>query len=186
MKRLFVGILALTFFCINTNAQDVFFTKGGNIDFLSETPVENIEAVNNQVVSFLKIETGELNFGVLVKSFKFKNALMEEHFNENYMESDKYPKATFKGKIINLEDIDFKTPGVYTANIKGSLSIHNVTKEIEATAKIEVTGKNVIAKSTITVKPEDYDIEIPDIVKEKIAKEITINIDMVYEPYEKK
>jgi polyisoprenoid-binding protein YceI len=186
MKRLFVVIFTLTFFCINTYSQKVFFTKGGNIDFLSETPVENIEAVNNQVVSFLKTGTGEINFGVLIKSFKFKNALMEEHFNENYMESDKYPKATFKGKITNLDDTDFEEPGVYTANIKGTLNIHNVINEIEVSAKIEVTDKNVIAKSTITVKPEDYNIKIPDIVKEKIAKVIAVNIDIVYELYEKK
>ncbi|MBU8892986.1 MAG: YceI family protein [Bacteroidales bacterium] len=185
MKKSILVILSLALLCVTAFSQNVYFTKGGNIDFLSKTPVENIEAVNNQVVSFLKTETGDLNFGVLIKSFKFKNALMEEHFNENYMESDKFPKATFKGQITNLDDIDIGNQGIYTANITGNLTIHNVTNEEETTAQIEVKAENIVAISTIIIKPEDYNIEIPDIVKEKIAKIITVNINIVYELYKK-
>ena len=180
-------ILSLSFMIVSLNifSQDIYYTKSGLVEFSSTTPLENIDAVNKQVVSFLKTESGDINFGILIKSFKFKNALMEEHFNENYIESDKYPKAKFKGKIINIEDIDFKKDGVYTAKIKGKITIHGVTKEISTTAEISIKDKVVKANSTIMLKPEDFDIEIPGIVREKIAKEMTVKILINYELYKK-
>jgi len=161
--------------------QTNYFTKSGKIEFFSKTVLENNEAINNQVVSTLKTDIGELNFGVLIKSFKFKNALMEEHFNENYMESTKFPKALFKGKITNLKDINFTKKGNYTANISGDLTIHGVTKPITATAQLEVKDKVITAVSAIIVKPADYDIKIPDLVKDKIAKDVSIEININYE-----
>ena len=167
------------------NAQKVFFTKSGAIDFFSKTALENVEAKNNQTVSFLKTEKGDLSFGVLMKSFKFKNALMEEHFNENYIESDKYPKAKFKGKITNLSEINFDKNGSYKANIEGELTLHSVTNKVNTTANLIIDGDEVNATSTFMAKPADYDIIIPAIVREKIAKEITVNVNIDYKLYKK-
>ncbi|MBT7143016.1 MAG: YceI family protein [Bacteroidetes bacterium] len=185
MKKYIIAILSMTLFSLNILSQQVYIAKNGNINFISETSIENISAKNNQVVSFLKTKKGEINFGVLIKSFKFKNALMEEHFNENYMESDKFPKAKLNGHITNIKDINFGKEGIYSGIIEGKLNIHGISHEINATAQIEVLDKNIAASSTITVKPEDYNIEIPDLVKDKIAETITIKIDIIYEPYEK-
>ena len=167
------------------NAQKVFFTKSGAIDFFSKTALENVEAKNNQTVSFLKTEKGDLSFGVLMKSFKFKNALMEEHFNENYIESDKFPKAKFKGKITNLSEIDFDKNGNYKANIEGELSMHGVTNKISTNANLIIEGDKIKATSTFKAKPADYKIIIPAIVREKIAKEITVNVNIDYKLYKK-
>ncbi len=171
-------------FSFSMNAQKTFYTKSGYIGFFSSTPLENIDARNNQVVSFIKTADGSLNFGLLVKSFKFKNALMEEHFNENYAESDKYPKAKFKGKILNLDEINFDKDGTYNADIEGKLTFHGVTNKIKLkNVKLTVSGDKLKGEATFTAKPEDYKIDIPSVVRGKIAKEITINVKIDYSIY---
>jgi polyisoprenoid-binding protein YceI len=115
-----------------------------------------------------------------VKSFEFKVALMQEHFNENYMESDKLPKSSFKGKISNLDKIDFKKDGMYPAEVSGDLTIHGVTKPVATSGTIEVKGQTLTAKAKFTVSPKDYNIVIPSLVEDKIAKTIDINVDVPY------
>ncbi|MFN8256266.1 MAG: YceI family protein [Bacteroidales bacterium] len=181
MKKTFISILFIAFAGFILNAQANYFTKTGKIQFFSKTAIENIEATNNQVVSTLNLEKGDISFGVLIKAFKFQNALMEEHFNENYMESTKFPKSTFKGKIDNLNEINFKKPGKYNAKISGDLTIHGVTKPISAIAFFEVKDKTIGASSTLIIKPADYNIQIPDLVKDKIAKEVSVEINIEYE-----
>ena len=186
MKKIMFFIIFLFAITVVSNAQKIFYTKSGYVGFFSSTPLENIDARNNQVVSFLKTGDGSLNFGLLVKSFKFKNALMEEHFNENYAESDKYPKAKFKGKILNIDEIDFDKPGKYTAKVEGKLTFHGVTNPIKLDdVQLEVDGVEVKGKATFKVKPEDYNIKIPSVVRGKIAKEITVKVDMDYKLYKK-
>jgi polyisoprenoid-binding protein YceI len=124
--------------------------------------------------------TGELSFSLLVKSFEFKIALMQEHFNENYMESDKYPKSAFKGKITNNIAVNYKKEGVYEVDVTGDLTIHNVTHSIVTKGTIEVKQGSVTAKAEFSVKPSDYNISIPALVESKIAKEIKISIDASY------
>src|ERR1035437_9699574 len=111
MKRLFLLVFFLNI-VIALNAQK-YMTKNGFIGFYSHTPMEDIKADNNQVVGALDISTGEMVFQALIKSFHFDRALMEEQFNENYMESDKFPKSVFKGKITNLSSVDFSKNGNY-------------------------------------------------------------------------
>jgi len=115
-----------------------------------------------------------------VKSFEFKIALMQEHFNENYMESDKYPKASFKGKITNNSAVDYKKDGVYTAEVTGDLTIHNVTKSMTTRGTIEVKGAAVAARAEFIVKPSDFGIAIPAVVENKIAKEVKVTVDGTY------
>jgi len=115
---------------------------------------------------------------VLIKSFKFEKALMEEHFNENYLESEKYPKAKFKGKINNMPSIDLDKDGVYVAEVKGDLSIHGVAHPIQLNANITVENGNVKADAAFDIAVADYDIKIPKIVEDKIAKTVQIIVDL--------
>jgi polyisoprenoid-binding protein YceI len=172
--------LSLTFLLclLNAYAQDKYFTKTGKISFFSSTPIENIEAHNNRVTSIIETSTGNIEFSVLIRSFKFEKALMEEHFNENYMESDKYPKSVFKGKITNIKDINFQKDGAYEAKIEGDLTIHGVTQKIMQTAKIEVKGGKISANCNFKVKLADYNIKVPSAVGNKIAEEIDVKVQI--------
>ena len=172
-------LLSLLAFAQIANAQK-YIAKTGHIWFYSYTPMEVIEAHNRQVVSILDLSTGELVFNLLNKSFEFKVALMQEHFNENYMETTKFPKSSFKGKITNLDKIDFKKDGTYNADVTGDLTIHGVTKNITTTGTIEVSGGNVLAKAKFNVVPKDYGIQIPQLVENKIAKEMEITVEIPY------
>jgi polyisoprenoid-binding protein YceI len=162
------------------SAQNKYLTKNGHIGFYSHTAMEDIKADNNQVASIIDIEKGEIVFTVLMKSFKFERALMEEHFNENYAESDKYPKANFKGKITNLSSIDFKKAGTYNVEIEGDMTIHGVTKPHKANGTIEVKGENLLAKAKFNISIKEYGIVIPDLVKDKIQDSMEITVDMDY------
>jgi len=133
MKYYLLIILSLGFFL--TASGQKYMTKNGYIGLFSHTPLEDIKADNNQVASVLDASTGEIVFQVLLKSFHFQKTLMEEHFNENYVESDKFPKSTFSGRITNLSAIDFSKNGVYDVNVDGDLMIHGVTKKV--TAKVQ-------------------------------------------------
>ena len=173
--------VAFIFLAFTLNAQK-FMTKNGYIGFYSHTPMEDIKGDNNQVASILDASTGELVFQVLMKSFKFEKTLMEEHFNENYVESEKFPKSTFKGKITNLSDVDFSKTGSYKVKVDGELSIHGVTQNVSTPGEIEITEGGVNARSQFIIHPEDYKIEIPAIVRENIAKEISVTVNVKLAP----
>lgn len=179
-----ITLALILFFTINLNAQK-FFTKEGKISFFSETPIENIDAVNNSVTSVFDTETGRMEFAVLIKAFHFEKALMEEHFNENYLESSTYPKAVFKGSVANFDEIDMSKDGSYEVTVKGDLTMHGVTKEIEADGKLEKKGNSIFANSSFMVALADYNIEIPGVVKDNIAEEIKIDVEIPYQPLQK-
>lgn len=183
MKTKF-SILILIFLSTMGVSQNTYITKNATIDFFSSTIVEDIKAINSEVVSFIKTETGEINFGVSIKSFVFENSLMQEHFNENYMESDKFPNAKFKGKITDPENIDFNKTGIYPVHISGEITIHGVTKTIDTKGIFTIKGKKISTKAFLKIKPKDFDIEIPLIVRDKIAKILDVNINAEYEVYE--
>lgn len=156
----------------STFAQNKFITKIGVINFEASVPsFEEVAATNESVTAIVNIENGEIAALALVKGFRFKNALMEEHFNENYAESDKFPKATFKGKI---EDFSLeKNENTYLLN--GELSFHGKTKAIEnIKVKTSVVGDKIILTGEFLTKASDFDIEIPKIVRNKITEDITI------------
>ncbi len=180
MKRMFLLVFFLNI-VIAGNAQK-YMTKNGYIGFYSHTPLEEIKADNNQVASALDISTGEMVFQALIKSFHFDRALMEEHFNENYMESDKIPKSVFKGKITNLSDVDFSKPGTYNVTVEGDLTIHDVTNKINTKGTIEVVNGGINANSKFNVVPEDYKITIPGVVRDKIDKTLEVTVAMKYTP----
>jgi polyisoprenoid-binding protein YceI len=163
-----------------------YMTKNGFIGFYSHTPMEDIKGDNNQVAGVLDISTGEMVFQALIKSFHFDRALMEEHFNENYLESDKFPKSSFKGKITNLSSVDFSKTGIYNVTVEGDLTIHDVTNKISTKGTLEVVTGGINANSKFNIIPEDYKINIPGVVREKINKNLEVTVTMKYTPLEKK
>lgn len=158
-------------------AQTKMMTKTGKITFEASVPAfEEVKAKNESVTCILNPATGEIASLALMKGFRFKVALMEEHFNENYVESDKYPKATFKGKIDNFDWSKLNaTAKDYT--IKGKLELHGKIKEITVTAKIKKTDNGVEIDSNFTINTDDFDIEIPSVVSKKLTKKVAVNLD---------
>lgn len=165
---------------IQTISGQKLISKNSHVVFTSSTPLEQIEANNNQAVSILDPATGSLAYTLLIKSFEFKIALMQEHFNENYLESDKYPKATFKGNITDNSKIDYKNDKTYAVTVTGDLTIHNVTKQVTMPATIEIKNGIVSAKASFIVKPSDYNISIPSVVENKIAREVKVTVESTY------
>lgn len=178
MKTTFFTLMMLAITC-SAMAQKLV-ARNGHIRFYSHTPVEDIEANNRQVVSILDPATGELVFNLLIKSFEFKVALMQEHFNENYMESTKYPKASFKGTIANPSGVNLQKDGTYPVEVSGSLTIREISKPVKATGTIEVKNGKVSARSTFLISPSDYNISIPQLVENKIARQIEVTVDVTY------
>jgi len=142
--------------------------------------MEDIKADNNQVLCVLNTQTGDLQFSLLNKGFHFPKALMEEHFNENYIESNKYPKSTFKGTVADITKVDFTKDGTYPVSVKGDLMMHGITKNITAAGNITVKGGKVTAAAKFMVKLADYNISIPGAVKSNISEsiEITVKCDL--------
>ena len=180
-----VFLLAIALLSVTVSAQK-FITKNGFIGFYSHTSMEDIKADNNQVAGVIDTGTGDVVFQVLIKSFHFDRALMEEHFNENYMESDKYPKSTFKGKIANPGSVTFAKNGTYDVTIEGDLMIHNVTNKVSIKGTIEVVQGGLNANAKFKIVPEDYNIAIPSVVREKINKDLEVTVTMKYAPVENK
>ncbi len=180
MKTLILIAVSFVAFMQATHAQ-TYLTKNGKISFFSKTPIEDIDAVNNQAVSVINSQTGSVAFSVFINGFLFKKALMQEHFNENYMESAKYPKATFSGKIDDLTKVNFTQDGTYAVSVTGDLTIHGVTKKVTTPATIGVKGQKITANSVFKVSPADYKISIPKIVENNISKTIEIKVDCKYD-----
>lgn len=174
----FFLLLILGFQC---NSQQVI-TRQGSLSFFSYTTVENIEATNNQVYSVLDLSTNEIAISMLMRAFVFKKSLMQEHFNESYIESDIFPKATFSGKIV---DLDNSLSEAQTKMAQGSLTIHGVTKEISIPVTIVKQNDIIIFKGDLDVLVSDFNIKIPPILAPNISKIISINFTFEYEPYEK-
>jgi polyisoprenoid-binding protein YceI len=161
-----------------------YFTRDGKVSFHSDAAMEKIEAVNNKVTSVLDLATGEMEFAVLIKSFHFEKALMEEHFNENYMESSKIPKATFKGKASDMSAVNVSKSGKYPVKVSGDLTIHGVTKPVTVDGTLVVDSGKINASAVFEVAVADYEIEIPKVVRENIAKIVQIRVDIDYKPLE--
>ncbi len=155
-----------------------YMTRNGMIRFYSEAPLENIEAVNRQVSSVINTETGEFVFRVVMRSFNFEKALMQEHFNENYIESHKYPNASFQGRITNIDEINFSVPGEYVAQVEGELTIRDVTRSISKTGTFIVNGEEILGKSTFDIAVADYNIRIPTAVVNNIAEVVEVTVEV--------
>ena len=167
MNRIIIIILLIS--SINLQAQK-FTGKNGEISFFSEAPMEDIKAINNKVSAVYDSDTKALVFQLKIIDFAFPNSLMQEHFNENYLESDIYPKSTFTGKIIS-QDADVTI-------VEGDLTIHGKTNKIKVEGILKQEKKAINILAEFIVKIEDYDVEIPTIVMYKIAEEIEVKVNI--------
>lgn len=183
MKSIILSLILII--ATSATAQEQYFTKSGHIDFYSHAPLEDIQADNNQVAAFLEVPSGKLTFAALMKSFEFEKALMQEHFNENYVESDEYPKAIFKGIITDFEKVDLSQKGEIEVSVVGKLTLHGVTKALSTKATLNIQKDKIVGKSVFIAKPEDFKIKIPNAVKNNIAKEIRVTVNVDFLPYKK-
>jgi YceI-like domain len=179
MKKIILAAAIITAgLCVQAQK---FYTKNGNISFSSKASLESIAANSNQVTAIIVPATGDMQFSVLVKSFHFEKALMEEHFNETYLESDKYPKATFKGKITDPAKVNFTKDGTYTVSVTGDLTLHNVIKKVTTPGTITIKGGKIESSAEFIVALADYKIDIPKVVKNNIAETVKIKVNCSYD-----
>ena len=155
-------------------AQISFTSKEVKVNIFSSTPLEDIKAQALNAVSVIIPKSKQLVFQMPIKSFLFSRSLMQEHFNESYMESDKYPTATFKGNII--ENIDFAKDGIYNVNVKGILNMHGVAKERNIKGVITIKNGKPSILSNFNVACADHEIKIPSVVFKKIAEVISVTV----------
>ena len=183
MKKIIIA-LTLLISVIQLNAQDKYFTKTGKIHFDATVPAspEKIEGVNKSVTSVLDTKTGNFQFSLLMKGFLFERALMEEHFNENYVESSKYPKAEFKGVISNNASVNYTKDGTYDVKVKGKLTMHGETKDLETDGKIIIKAGKINTIASFYIPFNDYKITVPTLVSDKVAKTASITVDCSLEP----
>ena len=181
MKKHLILVPVLLIFTSAISAQGKYSTKSARISFYSSSPLENIEATNKSAVALLDGGNGDLQFSLLMKGFEFRKALMQEHFNSKFAESDKYPKATFKGQVINNSAVNYTVNGTYPVTVKGQLTIHGVTKQVEYPAKLVVQQGKISASSTFNVLLADYNITIPKMYRDNISKSIKINVGATLE-----
>jgi len=158
--------------------QGKYLTNTGFISFYSHTALEDITADNEQVASVIDVASGEFVIIVRMTEFSFEKKLMQEHFNENYVESEKYPKATLKGRILNMEKIDFSVSGVYEVKVEGDMTIHGKTQKVTEAGLLEVGQGFIIARAKFLLNPEDYGIKIPRVVRKNISENLELRIDL--------
>ena len=179
MKIIYTLFLFL-FVAYFANGQERFLTKTGTISFFSKSPLENIEAENSQVLSIVDAGNGQMAIAILMQSFLFQKALMQEHFNENYVESDIYPKATFKGNIIDFDKISAtETP----VKIIGEITIHGESQKITIEAIAKKTQVAVFMTGDFYINLADFAVDIPSIVRNKIAQKIKVSFRFNHKPY---
>lgn len=183
MKRMILSVLVVVVAATMSFGQK-YFTKAGNINFdaTSASSPERIEGVNRTVTCVLDTKSGNMQFAVLMKGFEFERALMEEHFNENYVESEKFPKAEFKGVIANNDKVSYAKDGTYTITVKGKLTMHGETKDVETEGKLTIQGGKISAIAGFNVLLSDFKISIPGLVADKVSKTAKINVNCSLEP----
>lgn len=174
MKKIIAAAVLLSTCSYGAFAQK-YFTNKGVTTFYSSTPVEDIKATNKQTSALINTNENSLVCVMENTKFVFPKSLMQEHFNENYMESDKYPKSSFTGTY--NKKIDPNVDGDYNVTVSGKLSIHGTLKDVSVPATIKVRNGQITGHAVFKVKTKDYNIKIPTIVVSKIAEEIQVTID---------
>ncbi len=157
-------------------AQNVLVDKQGVAHFFSEAPIEDIEAVNKKAVGAINLDKGEVAVSIVIRDFHFDKSLMEEHFNENYMESEKFPKASYKGKIINFSELDFTKPGAFKAITEGELDIHGIKRPMTSEIEFQVSDDSIEVETSFDVELKDHEIKIPRMLIRNIAEVIDVDV----------
>lgn len=184
MKK-FTVIVFFLLGVLNVSIAQLYTAKPDKsvISFFSSSPLEDIKAINTKSAFVLNTATNDLHVGVTMVYFKFEKALMEEHFNENYVESDKYPTSVFKGKI--LENIDYSLDKENKVTVKGTLSLHGVTKEVEMKGTLSKKDDSILIASDFKIKIADYNIKIPSLYVQNIAEVVDVSVTATLVPYVK-
>jgi polyisoprenoid-binding protein YceI len=165
-----------------SSGQGQYMTNEGVVTFYSHTIIEDITATNEKVAAAIDLEKGAVAIIVMMDEFQFKKNLMQVHFNENYVESEKYPRATFSGRIPNFKDVDQQVPGKYEVEVEGEMTIHGITRDISTKGSIEVEQNGITANTKFMLNPEDYGITIPRVVRKNIAEKMEITATLVCHP----
>lgn len=183
MKKMPTIVLLFLIICTSSKAQEIFTTNSGKVSFHSKTSIKDIDAVSGKMATVINNKTKQVYFKIQNTSFHFDEKLMEEHFNENYMESDKFPISEFNGKIV--EDTDLTQNGDYKVMIQGWLNLHGVKKEYKVTGIISVNNGTIALRSNFKIKLADHKIDVPTLVFTKIAENIEIEVLSNCKPYKK-
>lgn len=176
MKFIWVIVLAIRL-TGNANCQKLV-SEQGTVSFFSDAALEDIAAVNKKAMSIFNMSTGDIVFSIPVSEFRFEQSLMEEHFNEKYMDTEKYPKSTFQGKILNLNTTVSEAQEVRAI---GKLSIHGVSHEVEIPGTAQRVNNKWQLKSKFPVRLQDYNVEIPQLLWQKIAETVEVTVDFTYQ-----
>jgi polyisoprenoid-binding protein YceI len=179
MKRLLL-FLTFTTCTLAAAAQGIYTSRNVNLSFFSKAPMEDIDAKTSQGVSAINTKTGAVYFKIAVNTFQFKKSLMQEHFNENYLETHKYPNAEFKGNITDVPDLS--KPGTYNVTVSGTLTIHGVAKAYTEKGTVTVSEGKLAVSSTFKVKVADHKIKIPKLVIKNIADVVDVTVTGTYAP----
>lgn len=182
MKIIALVILYLLTGCLALQSQNKYFTKTGMVSFFSVAPLEDIEARHRSVTAILDTKSATLQFMLLVNGFEFDKELMQEDFNEDYMQSGKFPKSEFKGQVVNNTAIAYSKDGENPARVKGMLTIHGETKEMEATGKITIKQGRIIITAVFNILLSDYNVPVSKLVKDKISNKVKITLEASLDP----
>ena len=177
MKHLIVFVILSTSNMLQTLAQDIYKGENGKVKFFSDALLEDIEAKSSNVTAALNTSTGEVAARIPIKSFVFDKSLMQEHFNENYLESDRYPDATFAGKALKIPVL--KPGEVHSITLTGKLTIHGITqpRDIAAVLRVNDDG-SITATANFKVKVEDHKVKVPNLLFQNIAEVVEVTLDL--------
>jgi hypothetical protein len=178
MKKILLS-LAVILGLYNTAFSQIYNCTNGNISFFQETPVENIDARSTRLLSILNTDNNMIAYKVNMTSFVFEKSLMQDHFNENYVESGKYPTAVFRG-VIN-EKIDWTKDGTYPITSTGDMTMHGVTKRITEKGTLVIKNGNININNFFTIKFTDYGVEIPNLLIKQLSDIVEVTINCNYE-----
>ncbi|HEY0030732.1 MAG TPA: YceI family protein [Bacteroidia bacterium] len=181
MKKLLLSITAVVF--SSSVFAQIYMAKTCEISFFSASPLENIEAINKAAKPLINTGTNDVQIKIVNTAFIFEKPLMQEHFNENYMESEKYPNTIFKGKI--NEKIDWTKDGDYKVTVTGKLSMHGVDKDITMDGLVTIKGQEITIATKFKVHIADYNIKVPSLYVQNIAEDVDVKLNAVLVPFKK-
>jgi len=188
MSKFAIGFWAVLLLPFCSLAQDLYKAEDVFVSFFSDATIEDIAAENHKATSFLNTKTGEMVFSIPIREFEFEKSLMKEHFNENYMEVEKgknYERATFKGKITNLSEVNLDEEGEHEVTVEGDLMIHNVSKPYKTTGKLVRKGDVITGEAKFMVRLEDHKVKIPKMLFSNIAEEVEVTAKPEYKLFKK-
>ncbi len=174
MKLFLSLVISTVFFIANADAQKIFATRNGKVTFSAPND-EDVTAVNNEVTSRIA-DNGQMTFSLLIKGFKFKYAEMQDHFNDQYLESTKFPRGDFKGTITNLNEVNFSKDGAYKATVSGDLTLHGVTKKVTVNGTIEVKGGKPVLTAKFTIVMNDFNVSA-----KAVAEKVNVEVSCQYQ-----